>query len=74
MTMNGPETWAHIGAMAQEPAMELFRIQHDNLSAKIRAQEAGLKDILLHRAMTDFLHGRLDKHALYNRLAHIEAR
>jgi LytS/YehU family sensor histidine kinase len=57
-----------------DPEMELFRIQHDNLSAKIRAQEAGLKDILLHRAMTDFLHGRLDKHALYNRLAHIEAR
>jgi hypothetical protein len=79
-TMNEAGTVAYSCAetVPSSRLQPLYRTEFEDsramLGESIRLGEATLPQILAHRALTDYWHGRLDRSALMNRLAHIEAR
>ena len=72
-TMNEARTVDYISSIAV-PSRDEFEDSRAALGATIRAGTATEKTLLAHRALTDYWNGKLDRWALMNRLAQIEAR
>ncbi len=71
--MNTDGTSGNISAEAV-PSREEFEDQRAELGSIIRAGGASTKQLLAHRALTDYWNGKCERSALMNRLEHIEAR